>query len=115
LIEPKGSDKRWVEKARLVDSKGTVQDIEFSPNFYGLKLATVSVDGLLRVYEAMDIVNLAHWTLMEEVEVASSAFKEKESEFCLSWSKSRFLPQMLAVGCGKEECVKVITIYSFFY
>ena len=26
--------------------------------------ATLSVDGILRIYEAMDVINLAHWTLM---------------------------------------------------
>jgi hypothetical protein len=60
----KPSTQRWQEVARLVDSRGTVQDIEFAPSYLGLRLATISVDGVLRIYEAMDIVNLAHWTLM---------------------------------------------------
>jgi len=47
-----------------VDSRGTVQDIAFAPHHLGLKLATLSVDGILRIYEAMDVINLAHWTLM---------------------------------------------------
>lgn len=58
------TSRRWLEKARLVDSRGSVQDIAFAPNHLGLKLATVSVDGTLRIYEAMDVINLAHWTLM---------------------------------------------------
>jgi nucleoporin SEH1 len=53
-----------MEKARLVDSRGTAQDIAFAPHYMGLKLATISVDGVLRIYEAMDVINLAHWTLM---------------------------------------------------
>ena len=36
--EPRNSGKRWLEKARLVDSRGTVQDIAFAPNHLGLKL-----------------------------------------------------------------------------
>lgn len=46
-----------------MDSRGTVQDIQFAPSHQGLKLATVSVYGVLRIYEAMDVINLAHWTL----------------------------------------------------
>lgn len=62
-----GSGQKWSEVARLVDSRGTVQDIEFAPNHMGLKLATVSVDGALRIYEAMDVINLSHWTLMVRI------------------------------------------------
>lgn len=70
LTEHKNSGRRWVEKARLVDFRGTVQDIEFAPNHLGLKLAACSADGIVRIYEAMDIVNLSNWTLMEEFEVS---------------------------------------------
>lgn len=62
--EPKKNGKRWSEKARLQDSRATVQDIKFAPHYLGLKLATISADGVLRIYEATDIINLAHWTLM---------------------------------------------------
>jgi nucleoporin SEH1 len=41
--EAKCSEKRWTEKARLVDSRGTVQDIEFAPNHLGLKLVLISI------------------------------------------------------------------------
>lgn len=102
--------KRWAEKARLVDSRGTVQDIAFAPHHAGLKLAVISVDGVLRFYEAMDAMNLAHWTLMEDVDVVASngsAARERGVEFCLDWCHSRFQPAQLVVGCGKENCAKV--------
>jgi nucleoporin SEH1 len=37
-IEPKNSGRRWIERARLVDSRGSVQDIEFAPHHHGLQL-----------------------------------------------------------------------------
>jgi nucleoporin SEH1 len=37
-VETKGDGRRWQEKARLVDSRGSVHDIEFAPPHLGLKL-----------------------------------------------------------------------------
>lgn len=74
------------------------------------------MDGILRIYEAMDIINLAHWTLMDDVEITNSQGsiggagvlqKEKETEYCISWCKGRFQPPQIAVGCGRENVVKV--------
>jgi len=98
--------KRWVEKAKIVESQGSVQDIEFAPNYLGLKLATISADGKLRIYEAMDIMNLIHWTLLEEIEV-TSAGKESDGHYCLSWSTSRFHQPMIVVGCGKDNTARI--------
>ncbi|KAI9139772.1 WD40-repeat-containing domain protein [Paraphysoderma sedebokerense] len=99
--EPKGSGKRWIERARLVDSRESIQDIEFAPNHLGFKLATCSTDGMVRIYEAMDVVNLAHWTLMEEFEVTQTT--KETGNFCLSWCPSRFHPPMLVIGCGGRD------------
>eukprot|EP00158_Paraphelidium_tribonemae_P002912 Partr_v1_DN25776_c1_g1_i1_m74762 putative SEH1-like (S. cerevisiae len=136
--EPRQSEKRWMEKARLVDSRGTVHDIEFAPAHCGLKIATVAVDGMVRIYEAMDIVNLSHWTLMEDLNIAAlsssasastaassavptstttaantitttSATKEKGEEYCLSWCKSRFMPPSLVVGRGRGQ----VSVYRY--
>ncbi|KND04014.1 uncharacterized protein SPPG_01461 [Spizellomyces punctatus DAOM BR117] len=104
--------RKWVEKARLADSKGTVQDIEFAPNHLGLKLASCSADGIVRIYEAMDVIQLSHWTLMDEIEVGTGSSKEPDAHYCLSWCPSRFQPQMLAIGCGKENIAKVYRLDS---
>lgn len=58
---------RWARKAQLGDSRDSVQDIKFSPRHLGLKLATASSDGLVRVYEAVDVMNLSHWPLQVRV------------------------------------------------
>lgn len=53
----------WIQKSTLVDSTDNVVDIKFAPRHLGLKLATCSLDGHVRVYEAIDVMNLAHWPL----------------------------------------------------
>jgi len=104
--EKKDQGKRWIERARLVDSRGTVQDFKFAPKHLGLKLATVASDGFVRIYEAMDVMNLARWNLMEDFE-AVPGNKDREGSLCLSWCHSRFLPPMILIGCGKENCARV--------
>jgi len=73
-----------------------VQDIKFAPRNQGLKLATASQDGVVRIYEAIDITNLAHWSVVEEIE------QQKEPINCLSWNPSAFDKPMLAVGSNNE-------------
>ncbi|KAI7872205.1 WD40-repeat-containing domain protein [Spinellus fusiger] len=75
-VEPKNSQKRWAERFRLVESQGAVLDIAFSPIQGALRLATCSVDGMVRVYEALEPTNLAQWSQMEEFEIASSFVPE---------------------------------------
>ncbi len=36
--ETMGSGRRWLERAKLGHARGTIQDIEFAPNHFGLKL-----------------------------------------------------------------------------
>ncbi|PCH44856.1 WD40 repeat-like protein [Wolfiporia cocos MD-104 SS10] len=65
------STSRWVERATLVDAKGTVRAVEFAPQYFGLKLATISSDNHLRIYECLEQPSLATWQLSEEVDVLS--------------------------------------------
>lgn len=105
---------KFTEKARLLDSKGSVRDIAFAPNWMGLKLATCSTDGYVRIYEAFDVVNLQHWTLMVSIffnfQEDFSIFvagREIEGQCCLSWCQSRDKPPMMIVSCAKEHVAKV--------
>ncbi|OBZ84596.1 Nucleoporin SEH1 [Choanephora cucurbitarum] len=72
LVEPRNSQKRWAERFRLVESRGAVLDIAFSPSQNSLRLATCSSDGIVRIYEALEPTNLAQWSQMEEFEIASN-------------------------------------------
>lgn len=68
-----------MSKAQLTDSRLGVRHIKFAPQHMGLKLAcstvtnrfcvntlgqaTCSEDGVLRVYEAPDALNLSYWQM----------------------------------------------------
>lgn len=85
--------RHWVRKTNLVDSRTSVTDVKFGPKAQGLQLATCSAEGIIRIYEAPDIMNLTQWTLQHEVSC-------KLSLSCLSWnpSLSKVHPPIIAVG-----------------
>ncbi|XP_075222648.1 nucleoporin SEH1-like [Lycorma delicatula] len=85
--------RHWVRRTNLVDSRTSVTDVKFGPKSLGLLLATCSADGVIRIYEAPDVMNLSQWTLQHEISC-------KLPCSCLSWnpSFSRLHPPMLAVG-----------------
>jgi len=41
-----------------------VTDLEFAPRHLGLKFAACSSEGVIRIYEAMDVMNLTSWSQM---------------------------------------------------
>jgi nucleoporin SEH1 len=90
---------KWIHRAKLVDARQPVLDIAFGPKHLGLKLATSSGDGSVRVYEAVDVMNLMHWPLVDEFVAAGSGMGNVSS---LSWSQSQFGPPSLAVGSERR-------------
>ncbi|KAF9511262.1 hypothetical protein BS47DRAFT_1346982 [Hydnum rufescens UP504] len=62
---------KWVERAVLTEAKGSVRSIEFAPSYFGLKLATLSTDSFLRIYECLEIYNASSWQLVEEIDIVS--------------------------------------------
>jgi len=108
--------QRWQCKAQLTDSKRAVNDVKFAPRHLGLKLASASSDGYVRIYEATDVFSLNYWQLQDSIQVeVTSAEKSnadsgvqsvgpqqgRESEHgltCLSWNECPFETEMLAVG-----------------
>ncbi|CAG8467010.1 14550_t:CDS:2 [Acaulospora colombiana] len=78
--EAKNSGKRWPEKATLRDGNSSVQDVEFAPNCWGLKFASCTADGMLRIYEALEVNNLAQWTLVEEIGITGHNTKEDSTQ-----------------------------------
>lgn len=71
--------RHWVRRANLVDSRTSVTDVKFGPKSFGLILATCSADGIMRIYEAPDAMNLAQWPLQHEVSL-------KIPSSCLTWN-----------------------------
>mmetsp|Transcript_12233 Transcript_12233/g.16045 ORF Transcript_12233/g.16045 Transcript_12233/m.16045 type:complete len:330 (+) Transcript_12233:118-1107(+) len=94
---------RWHPKAQLTDSRKWVQDLKFSPRHLGLRLATASADGKIRIYEAIDVMNLSHWSLQKEISDVDSG---ELGVTCLSWNKCQFEAPMLASG-GDSGAVKI--------
>jgi WD40 repeat protein len=91
------TEPKWVKKAELVDSRDSVHDIKFAPHHKGLKLATASADGIVRIYEATDVMNLTQWQLQSQFEGCHLGVT------CLSWCQSQFAPEMLAVGGSAQD------------
>ncbi|KAJ6600018.1 WD40-repeat-containing domain protein [Mycena vulgaris] len=67
------STSRWIERAVLPEARGTVRAVEFAPNHFGLKLASISSDNHLRIYECLEQPALTTWQLSEEVDVQALA------------------------------------------
>lgn len=63
------STKRWVQRAALTDARGTCRDVAFSPPEFGLKLAAISSDSHLRVWECLDPVSLTDWSLIFDIDL----------------------------------------------
>jgi len=112
---------RWVQKATLSDARRAVTTVEFAPRHLGLRLASGSADGVVRIYEALDTMNLNHWKLdgVIEAEVEETADNNNEAAgqqiimnigdnllssnenmgvSSLSWCTGRFEPATLVVG-----------------
>lgn len=88
--------KRWVRRTNLVDSRTSVTDVKFAPKCHGLLLATCSADGIIRLYEAPDIMNLSQWTLAHEVSM-------KIPLSCISWNQSMFRLQAPMIAAGSDD------------
>lgn len=65
-----------------MDSRTSVTDVKFAPKHMGLMLTTCSADGVVRIYEAPDVMNLSQWSLQHEISC-------KLSCSCISWNPSR--------------------------
>lgn len=102
-VVAEGADTmRWHQKATLSDSRRPVRDIEFAPNHLGLRLAAASQDGTVRIYDAVDVMNLEHWPVQ-------GSFDTDVGEMgclSLSWSKSAFDPPAICVG-GHDGSVQL--------
>jgi nucleoporin SEH1 len=83
----------YVAKATLTESPRPVTCVQFAPRHWGLKLATGSADGTLRIYEAVDVCNVSQWPIAASLESST-----KDGITCLSWCTGRFDPPTIAVG-----------------
>ncbi|EJD51087.1 WD40 repeat-like protein [Auricularia subglabra TFB-10046 SS5] len=63
------SPARWRRLAELKEAKGTVRSVAFAPPYFGLKLATLATDGILRLYDGLP--RGSSWMLKEELNMAT--------------------------------------------
>uniref|UniRef100_A0A8D2CZC6 SEH1 like nucleoporin n=1 Tax=Sciurus vulgaris TaxID=55149 RepID=A0A8D2CZC6_SCIVU len=100
----------WVKRTTLVDSRTSVTDVKFAPKHMGLMLATCSADGVVRIYEAPDVMNLSQWSLQHEISC-------KLSCSCISWnpSSSRAHSPMIAVGRDDSSPNAMAKVQIFEY
>ncbi|CAG2106098.1 unnamed protein product [Medioppia subpectinata] len=83
----------WFKRHSFVDSRTSVTDVKFAPKHAGLLLATCSSDGIVRIYEAPDVMNVSQWSVQYEI-VCNKACSS------LTWNPSltRLRSPMIAVG-----------------
>lgn len=102
------SKSHWVKKASLVDSRTSVTDVKFSPRHLGLLLATCSADGTVRIYEALDVMNLGQWSLQHEIQC-------KLACSCISWNTtlSKIQNPLIAVGCDDTSATSGAKVFVY--
>jgi len=102
------SSSSWVKRTSLVDSRTSVTDVKFAPKHLGLQLATCSSDGMVRIYEAPDVMNLSQWSPQLEI-------NSKMSCSCIAWNPSRAHLPMIAVGSDDPSSSgnSKVQIYEF--
>lgn len=89
----------WVKRTSLVDSRTSVTDVKFAPHHLGLLLATCSVDGIVRIYEAPDVMLLSQWSPQHELNLQMPLSS-------ISWNPSRAHAPMIAVGSNDSSNAK---------
>ncbi|MEJ1286663.1 hypothetical protein NN561_017671 [Cricetulus griseus] len=98
----------WVKRKTLLDSRTSVTDVKFASKHMGLMLATCSADGIVRIYEVPDVMNLSQWSLQHEISC-------KLSCRCISWNTSispAHYP-MITVG-SNDSSQKAMTKFQIF-
>ena len=113
----------WVEKAKLLDARRSVSTVQFAPRHLGLLLATGSADGFVRIYEAIDVMNLNHWPLKGSIELEDGNNERNElGVTAISWCNGRFEPPTLVVGKHPTSnihhqtmIIALRNIHSFYY
>ncbi len=99
---------RWTDRAKLTDSRKALSCVKFAPRHLRLQLATGSADGIVRIYEAVDVMNLNLWSLRNSITVGTDTSSEL-GVTCLDWCGGRFEPSTLVVGDSKGD----VNIYRY--
>ena len=115
----------WRGVAEIADARDSVVDVQFAPHHAGLRVASCGVDGMVRIHEAPDVLDLSSWERHSEFDAAAAAAELAEAlpsatttstaeagagggdadadsrglqPLCLAWSKSIVEQPMIVVG-----------------
>ncbi|KAA8893817.1 WD40-repeat-containing domain protein [Sphaerosporella brunnea] len=102
-----GSPHRWKRQFQMTsDARTAIHSIGFPPTLAstaststGLKLAFISADGHVHIYECREPQDLTHWIAIDVVAVLPAPPpREVEVSFCLAFCPSRWGGEQLVVG-----------------
>ena len=51
----------WASRAKIQDFSDSVEDISFCPKVFGLKLAAITLNGRMKIFEQLDYANNIDW------------------------------------------------------
>ena len=63
----------WFKAAELADARDSIVDVQFAPPHMGVRLASCSADGLVRIHEAPDVLDLSSWERHSELDAIAAA------------------------------------------
>ena len=95
--QPAVAATKWKDRAKLADARKSLSCVKFAPRHLRLQIATGSADGWVRIYEAVDVMNLSQWLLQNTIKVETSSASDL-GVTCLDWCSGRFEPPTLVVG-----------------
>ncbi len=89
---------KWKERKKFADARKAVTCIKFAPKHLRLQIAMGSADGSVRIYEAVDPLNLESWSSQQPSIKVESDTSSDLGVTCLDWCSGRFEPPTLVVG-----------------
>jgi len=60
----------WPRVAEIADARDSVVDVQFAPHHMGVRVASCSADGFVRVHEAPDVLDLSSWEKHSEFDAS---------------------------------------------
>ncbi|XP_075678683.1 nucleoporin SEH1-like [Dermatophagoides pteronyssinus] len=92
----KNNQSVWIKRHSFVDSRTSVTDVKFAPKHFGLILSTCSLDGIIRIYEAPDVMNITQWSIQYEINCNKACSS-------ISWNPSLFRQNFPMIAVGSDD------------
>jgi WD40 repeat protein len=89
----KEEKEKFKPHTKILEFSDNVEDISFCPKENGLKLAAVTLNGMLKIFEPSSYIDLLNWDCIYYKDI------NKLGCTCLCWNPSSFDPQSLIIGC----------------